>query len=168
MIKGEKWIRQTRNRPGDREERKKNLSVYMPIRSCLWYNVCKTDIIPSRIWFLRSPQKTRRPIPPEGYHVWRTWYNVCKADIIPWRIWFSRSPRKSRRSNLPEGYHVRRTWYNENTMQMEKGAAMDRYSGRLWAVLRNERNILVAEETTSAGRCGFTSAAFSCPAPACP
>ena len=37
-----------------------------------------------------------------------------------------------------------------------------------WAVLRNERNILVAEETTSAGRCGFTSAAFSCPAPACP
>ena len=68
MIKGEKWIRQTRNRPGDREERRKNLSVYMPIRSCLWYNVCKTDIIPSRIWFLRSPQKTRRPIPPEGYH----------------------------------------------------------------------------------------------------
>ena len=68
MIKGEKWIRQTRNRPGDREERRKNLSVYMPIRSCLWYNVCKTDIIPSRIWFLRSPQETRRSIPPEGYH----------------------------------------------------------------------------------------------------
>ena len=63
MIKGEKWIRQTRNRPGDREERRKNLSVYMPIRSCLWYNVCKTDIIPSRIWFLRSPQKTRPQFP---------------------------------------------------------------------------------------------------------
>ena len=112
MIKGEKWIRQTRNRPGDREERRKNLSVYMPIRSCLWYNVCKTDIIPSRIWFLRSPQKTRRPIPPEGYHVWRTWYNVCKADIIPSRIWFLRSPQKTRRPIPPEGYHVWRTWYN--------------------------------------------------------
>ena len=35
----------------------------------------ETDIIPLRIWFLRSPQKSRRSILPEGYHVRRTWYN---------------------------------------------------------------------------------------------
>ena len=33
-----------------------------------WYNVYY-DIIPSRIWFLRTPQKSRCIILPEGYHV---------------------------------------------------------------------------------------------------
>ena len=70
-----------------------------------WYNVCKTDIIPWRIWFSRSPRKSRRSNLPEGYHVRRTWYNVCKADIIPSRIWFLRSPQKTRRPIPPEGYH---------------------------------------------------------------
>ena len=32
----------------------------------VWYNVCKADIIPSRIWFSRLPRKSRRLIPPEG------------------------------------------------------------------------------------------------------
>ena len=41
----------------------------------VWYNVCKADIIPSRIWFSRLPRKSRRSILPEGYHVRRTWYN---------------------------------------------------------------------------------------------
>lgn len=34
-----------------------------------WYTVCKTDIIPPRIWFSRTPRKSRRPIHPEGYTV---------------------------------------------------------------------------------------------------
>ena len=32
----------------------------------------KIDIISSRIWFLRLPQKSRRLNLPEGYHVRRT------------------------------------------------------------------------------------------------
>ena len=32
----------------------------------LWYNVCKTDIVPLRIWFLRLSQRSRRFIPPDG------------------------------------------------------------------------------------------------------
>ena len=59
-------IRRTPNEVGNKQE--------------TWYNVCKAGIIPSRIWFLRLPQKARRLIPPEGYHVRRTWYNLFKEN----------------------------------------------------------------------------------------
>ena len=36
------------------------------------------------------------------------------------------------------------------------------------AVLRNEKTISAVEDTTSAGRCGFSLAAFLCPAFVCP
>ena len=38
--------------------------------------VCKAGIIPSCIWFLRLPQKSRRLNLPEGYHVRRT-EDIC-------------------------------------------------------------------------------------------
>ena len=47
------------------------------------------------------------------------------------------------------------------------GAAMNKYIGQQFAALRYEKNILVVEETTSAGGCGSFNAASSCPASAC-
>ncbi len=44
---------------------------------------------------------------------------------------------------------------------------MNRYIRQQLAALRYEKNILVVEETTSAGGCGFFNAASSCPASAC-
>ena len=89
-------------------------------------------------------------------------------DIISSRIWFLRSQQKARRLILPEGYHVRRTWYNKKQCYAnKKGAAMNRYIGQPFAALRYEKNILVVEETTSAGGCGSFNAASSCPASAC-
>ena len=74
-----------------------------------WYNVCKTDIIPWRIWFSRSPRKSRRSNLPEGYRSRRVRYNVCKTDIIPWRIWLLPSckipdARIYRRMVMPKQY----------------------------------------------------------------
>ena len=43
---------------------------------------------------------------------------------------------------------------------------MNQYIGQQFAALRYEKNILVVEETTSAGGCGSFNAASSCPAPA--
>ena len=45
---------------------------------------------------------------------------------------------------------------------------MGRVLGQPPAVLRNEKTILAVEETTSAGRCGSSLAAFLCPAFVCP
>ena len=45
---------------------------------------------------------------------------------------------------------------------------MNKYIGQQFAALRYEKNILVVEETTSAGGCGSFNAAFSCPASVCP
>ena len=45
---------------------------------------------------------------------------------------------------------------------------MGRVLGQPSTVLRNEKSILAAEETTSAGRCGSSLAAFLCPAFVCP
>ena len=45
---------------------------------------------------------------------------------------------------------------------------MDRVLRQPPAVLRNEKTILAVEETTSAGRCGSSLAAFLCPAFVCP
>ena len=45
---------------------------------------------------------------------------------------------------------------------------MGRVLGQPPTVLRNEKSILAVEETTSAGRCGSSLAAFLCPAFACP
>ena len=44
---------------------------------------------------------------------------------------------------------------------------MNQCVGQRSVVLRNEKNILVVEETTSAGRCGSSNAASSCPASIC-
>ena len=44
---------------------------------------------------------------------------------------------------------------------------MKQYIGQQFAALRYEKNILVVEETTSAGGCGSFNAASSCPASAC-
>lgn len=41
------------------------------------------------------------------------------------------------------------------------GAAMNKYIGQQFAALRYEKNILVVEETTSAGGCGSFNAAPS-------
>ena len=45
---------------------------------------------------------------------------------------------------------------------------MGRVLGQPPTVLRNEKSILAVEETTSAGRCGSSLAAFLCPAFVCP
>ena len=45
---------------------------------------------------------------------------------------------------------------------------MGRVLGQPPTVLRYEKTILAVEETTSAGRCGSSLAAFSCPASVCP
>ena len=45
---------------------------------------------------------------------------------------------------------------------------MGRVLGLSPTVLRNEKSILAVEETTSAGRCGSSLAAFLCPAFVCP
>ena len=45
---------------------------------------------------------------------------------------------------------------------------MNKYIGQQFAALRYEKNILVVEETTSAGGCGSFNAASSCPAFVCP
>lgn len=45
---------------------------------------------------------------------------------------------------------------------------MVRVLGQPPTVLRNEKNILAVEETTSASRCGVSLAAFSRPASVCP
>ena len=45
---------------------------------------------------------------------------------------------------------------------------MGRVPGQPPAVLRYEKTILTVEETTSAGRCGSSLAAFLCPAFVCP
>ena len=45
---------------------------------------------------------------------------------------------------------------------------MGRVLGQPPTVLRNEKTILAVEETTSAGRCGSSLAAFLCPAFVCP
>lgn len=45
---------------------------------------------------------------------------------------------------------------------------MGRVLGQPPTVLRYEKTILAVEETTSAGRCGSSLAAFSRPASACP
>ena len=52
-------------------------------------------------------------------------------------------------------------------MLRTNGAAMNKYIGQQFAALRYEKNILVVEETTSAGGCGSFNAASSCPASAC-
>ena len=44
---------------------------------------------------------------------------------------------------------------------------MNQSIGQQFAVFRYEKNSLVVEETTSAGRCGSFNAASSCPASAC-
>ena len=44
---------------------------------------------------------------------------------------------------------------------------MNKYIEQQFAALRYEKNILVVEETTSAGGCGFLNAASSCPASVC-
>ena len=60
-------------------------------------------------------------------------------------------------------------WYNKKQCYVnKKGAAMNQYIGQQFAALRYEKNILVVEETTSAGGCGVSLAAFSRPASACP
>ena len=48
-----------------------------------------------------------------------------------------------------------------------KGAAMNQSIGQQFAVFRYEKNILIVEEITSAGRCGSFNAASLCPASAC-
>ena len=59
-------------------------------------------------------------------------------------------------------------WYNKKQCYVnKKGAAMNQYIGQPFAALRYEKNILVVEETTSAGGCGSFNAASSCPASAC-
>ena len=45
---------------------------------------------------------------------------------------------------------------------------MGRVLGQPPTVLRYEKTILAVEETTSAGRCGSSLAAFLCPAFVCP
>lgn len=45
---------------------------------------------------------------------------------------------------------------------------MGRFLGQPPTVLRYEKTILAVEETTSAGRCGSSLAAFLCPAFVCP
>lgn len=45
---------------------------------------------------------------------------------------------------------------------------MNKYIGQQFAALRYEKTILAVEETTSAGRCGSSLAAFLCPAFVCP
>ena len=55
----------------------------------------------------------------------------------------------------------------ETTLRIN-GAAMNKYIGQQFAVLRCEKNILVVEETTSAGRCGSFNAALLCPVSTCP
>ena len=45
---------------------------------------------------------------------------------------------------------------------------MGRVFGQPPTVLRYEKTILAVEETTSAGRCGSSLAAFLCPAFVCP
>ena len=52
-------------------------------------------------------------------------------------------------------------------MLRTNGAAMNKYIEQQFAALRYEKNILVVEETTSAGGCGSFNAASSCPASAC-
>ena len=48
-------------------------------------------------------------------------------------------------------------------MLRTNGAAMNKYIGQQFAALRYEKNILVVEETTSAGGCGsFNAAASAC------
>ena len=43
-------------------------------------------------------------------------------------------------------------WYNKKQCYVnKKGAAMNQYIGQQFAALRYEKNILVVEETTSAG-----------------
>jgi hypothetical protein len=49
----------------------------------------------------------------------------------------------------------------------QKDAAMNQYIGQQFAALRYEKNILVVEETASAGRCSSFNAASSCPASVC-
>lgn len=44
---------------------------------------------------------------------------------------------------------------------------MNQYIGQQFAVFRYEKNILIVEETASAGRCGSFNAASLCPASAC-
>jgi len=51
-------------------------------------------------------------------------------------------------------------------MRIKKGAVMNQYIEQQFVALRYEINILVVEETTSAGRCGSFNAASSCPASA--
>lgn len=59
-------------------------------------------------------------------------------------------------------------WYNKKQCYVnKKGAAMNQYIGQQFAVLRYEKNILIVEETASAGRCGSFNAASLCPASAC-
>ena len=59
-------------------------------------------------------------------------------------------------------------WYNKRQCYVnKKGVAMNQYIGQQFAALRYEKNILVVEETTSAGGCGSFNAASSCPASAC-
>ena len=59
-------------------------------------------------------------------------------------------------------------WYNKKQCYVnKKGAAMNQYIGQQFAALRYEKNILVVEETTSAGGCGSFNAASSCPASDC-
>ena len=48
-------------------------------------------------------------------------------------------------------------WYNKKQCYVnKKGAAMNQYIGQQFAALRYEKNILVVEETTSAGGCPST------------
>ena len=59
-------------------------------------------------------------------------------------------------------------WYNKRQCYVnKKGVAMNQYIGQQFAALRYEKNILVVEETTSAGGCGSFNTASSCPASAC-
>ena len=53
----------------------------------------------------------------------------------------------------------------KNTIKRDE--AMNKYIGQQFTALRYEKNILVVEETTSAGGCGSFNSASSCPASVC-
>ena len=63
------------------------------------------------IWFLRSPQKSRRSNLPEGYHVRRTWYNVWKQTLYHSASGFrvhreNPGAQISRRGTMSEGHGI--------------------------------------------------------------
>ena len=85
------------------------------------------------------------------------WYNAWKQTL------YHRASGFCVHRENPGAQFSRKKQYYAN----KKGAAMNQYIGQPFAALRYEKNILVVEETTSAGGCGSFNAASSCPASAC-